>query len=402
VKSLGKVLVIDDEEEICSLIAGTAAGLNMACVATSDPDTFLQALQDGDIRLIVIDLLMPELDGIEILRLLGKQGCKAGIILMSGIGKRVIETAENLATELGLSVVGQLSKPFSILRLEALLQRAPKPIVEIQEKGLGGPEITGLELGVALEQQQFRLEYQPQIEVVTGRCLGMEALVRWEHPRLGRVQPDHFIACAEEAALIDQLTWFVIRQGMTEMGNMSDKEGNPLLLSFNVSVSSLRDLKFPDNLIALADECGVLPKNLILEITESGFISQLSQTLDVLSRLRLKRVRLSIDDFGAGYSMMQQLRHVPANEVKIDRSLMHNLHTDSERIMVEKIIELCRDLDLISVAEGVETQDQFDFLRRKGCDVAQGYFFSKPLAKEPFLKWLEEYQKAPGSYSGRI
>lgn len=222
---------------------------------------------------------------------------------------------------------------------------------------------------------------------MTGRCLGVEALVRWQHPVHGLVVPERFISLAEESDFITDLTWDIINRGVAEMGRVIDKEGNPLSLSFNLSVLSLRDLQFPDMLVALLKRFNVPPEQVILEITETGLIRELSQTLDVLTRLRMKGIRLSIDDFGTGYSMMEQLRNIPANELKIDKSLLLNLHVDNNRVIVQKLIELGHELDVILVAEGVETRLQFDFLRAKSCDIAQGYFFSKPLPKKG-VYWL--------------
>jgi len=386
-----KVLVIDDDLDMCSIIASTAADLGMECIVTTKASEFFEALT-SDVTLIMIDLLMPDTDGIEILRMLGQRRCDAGIVVMSGVGKRVIETAEALATALGLSIAGHLTKPFSIVQLEDMLLCSPKPPAMVPAKDNSIKSFDPSEIWRAVEEEEFVLHYQPQIEVATGRCLGVEALVRWQHPTLGLIYPDRFIALTEEFDLIDKLTWIVIKRGLSEIGAIEDENGKPLSLSFNISVLSLRDLAFPDYFVALINEQGVDPKNIILEITETGLIRELSQTLDILTRLRMKNVRLSIDDFGTGYSMMQQLRHIPANELKIDKSLMQNLHIENNRVVVQKIIELGRELDMISVAEGVETREQLDFLRAKGCDVAQGYLFSKALPKAEFLTWFQTYQ----------
>ena len=220
--------------------------------------------------------------------------------------------------------------------------------------------------------------------------------MRWQRPGVGLVAPDAFIESAEELDLIDDLTWLVMKRGMSEMGGVRDADGEPLSLSFNVSVLSLRHLTFPDNLVAIAGEYGVSPEKLILEVTETGLIRDLSKTLAVLTRLRMRKVRLSIDDFGTGYAMMEQLRLIPANELKIDKSMVDHLDLESQRVVVQKMIELTGALDMVSVAEGVETQEQLEFLRAKGCDMAQGYLFSRPLPKPEFLAWFERYEANRG------
>ena len=389
-----RILILDDDRDIGELVSSAADGLGVECVVTAAADEFFLALTP-DVTLILLDLVMPEVDGVEILRMLGEQGCRAGIIVMSGVGKRIIESAESLAVTLGLAIVDHLVKPFSIAQLEEVLQRSRKPETAQSAKSHTDNSFNAADLTRAVDRQEFILHYQPQIEISTGKCLGVEALVRWQRPGFGLVAPDSFIEFAEELDLIDDLTWLIIRRGMSEMGDVRDRDGEHLSLSFNVSVLSLRHLTFPDNLISIASEYGVSPEKLILEVTETGLIRNLSKTLAVLTRLRMRKVRLSIDDFGTGYAMMQQLRLIPANELKIDRSMVQHLDLESQRVVVQKMIELTSALDMVSVAEGVETHEQLEFLRAKGCDIAQGYLFSKPLPKADFLAWRESYEASP-------
>ena len=386
-----RILILDDDREIGELVSSAAKGLGIECVVTADADGFFLSLTP-DVTMILLDLVMPGVDGVEILRLLGEQGCRAGIIMMSGVGKRIIESAEALATTLGLSVVDHLVKPFSIAQLEGVLKRSRKPEAVHSTKSRIDNPFDVADLSRALDQEEFVLHYQPQIEISTGKCLGVEVLVRWQRPGVGLVAPGSFIEIAEELDLIDDLTWLIMKRGMSEMGDVRDRDGEPISLSFNVSVLSLRHLSFPDNLIAIASEHGVSPEKLILEVTETGLIRDLSKTLAVLTRLRIRKVRLSIDDFGTGYAMMQQLRLIPANELKIDRSMVEHLDLESQRVVVQKMIELTSALDMVSVAEGVETREQLEFLRAKGCDIAQGFLFSKPLTKQQFLAWSESSQ----------
>lgn len=386
-----RILILDDDREIGELVSSAAKGLGIECVVTADADGFFLSLTP-DVTMILLDLVMPGVDGVEILRLLGEQGCRAGIIMMSGVGKRIIESAEALATTLGLSVVDHLVKPFSIAQLEGVLKRSRKPEAVHSTKSRIDNPFDVADLSRALDQEEFVLHYQPQIEISTGKCLGVEVLVRWQRPGVGLVAPGSFIEIAEELDLIDDLTWLIMKRGMSEMGDVRDRDGEPISLSFNVSVLSLRHLSFPDNLIAIASEHGVSPEKLILEVTETGLIRDLSKTLAVLTRLRMRKVRLSIDDFGTGYAMMQQLRLIPANELKIDRSMVEHLDLESQRVVVQKMIELTSALDMVSVAEGVETREQLEFLRAKGCDIAQGFLFSKPLTKQQFLAWSESSQ----------
>jgi EAL domain-containing protein (putative c-di-GMP-specific phosphodiesterase class I)/CheY-like chemotaxis protein len=392
-----RILILDDDAEIGELVSSTAEGLGIECVVTADADGFLLALTP-DVSLILLDLVMPDVDGVEILRVLGEQRCRAGIIVMSGVGKRIIESAESLAVTLGLSIVDHLVKPFSIAQLEEVLKRSRHTEAAQSAKPHIDNSFDAGDLSRAVDRNEFILHYQPQIEIATGKCIGVEALARWQRPGFGLIAPDSFIEIAEELDLIDDLTWLLMKRGMAEMGDVRDQDGEPLSISFNVSVLSLRHLTFPDNLIAIANEYGVSPEKLILEVTETGLIRDLSKTLAVLTRLRMRKVRLSIDDFGTGYAMMQQLRLIPANELKIDKSMVDHLDSESQQVVVQKMIELTSALDMVSVAEGVETREQLEFLRANRCDIAQGYFFSKPIPKPDFLRWFESYE-ASSSFS---
>jgi EAL domain-containing protein (putative c-di-GMP-specific phosphodiesterase class I)/CheY-like chemotaxis protein len=386
-----KILVIDDETDVGEFISAAADALGFECAATTDATAFLEALAP-DTTLILLDLLMPDMDGVELLRLLAERHCKAGIVLMSGVGKRTLESAGQLAQTLGLSIVGHLQKPFRLAQLEEVLNKhaAPKAPPTVK-KDL--QIIQKEELLRALERNEFVLHYQPQIDIATGHVVGLEALVRWQHPDRGLIFPDSFIGRMEELGLIDRLGWVVVSRGMSEVGQFANGDGRAPMLSLNESVYSLHDLKFPDEFVSLAEENGLSPANLTVEITESGLIQQLSKTLDILTRLRMKQVKLSIDDFGTGYAMMQQLKNIPATELKIDKSFVQEMQgNDRDRIMVEKTIEMGHELGMHVIAEGVETQEQLDFLRAKGCDSAQGYLFSRPLPPREMVSWLQTYR----------
>ena len=391
-KTKQRILVIDDENDVGEFISTAAQALGLQCTVTTDAKAFLEALTP-DKTLIMLDLMMPKMDGVELLRLLGKLKCKTGIVLMSGVGKRTLESAGQVAQALGLSIVGHLQKPFRLTELEEVLERHAEPEATSDVKQTPKIVIEKEELQRAIERVEFVLYYQPQIEIATGRVIGVEALVRWQHPERGLIFPDNFIGRMEELGLIDELGWFVMDRGMSEVAQFANGDGIAPMLSLNASVYSLHDLKFPDLLVSLAEKHGISPRGVTIEITESGLIKELSSTLDILTRLRMKQVQLSIDDFGTGYAMMQQLKNIPATELKIDRSFVQDMQVNkSDRIMVLKTIELGHELGLQVIAEGVETQEQLDFLRLKGCDHAQGYLFSRPIPPKEMVNWLASYR----------
>ena len=387
-----RILVIDDEPDVGKFVSAAAQAMGSHCAATTDALTFLKELTP-DITLILLDLMMPGMDGVELLRQLAQQECKAGIILMSGVGSRVLETAEQLAQTLGLSIVGHLNKPFRLKELQNMLAGNIAISALPATGSTAQPVIGDQELRRAIEKDEFVLHYQPQIDIATGNVIGVEALVRWQHSERGLIFPDDFISRLESLGLIDHLGWIVINRGLSEVGQFAEMDGSVPMLSLNVSVLSLRNLKFPDNFISLVKKHHISAANLTIEITETGLIKELSQTLDVLTRLRMKQVQLSIDDFGTGYAMMQQLRNIPATELKIDKSFVQNINLhERDRVMVQKTIEIGHELGMKVIGEGVETQEQFDFLRTNYCDAVQGYLFSRPLAARDLVSWLREYR----------
>lgn len=396
------ILVIDDEADVGEFICAAAAGLGLQCVATTDV-VEIRELYTPHTTLILLDLMMPEVDGIEVLRLLSGLKCEARIVLMSGISKRLLETAEKLGQALGLSVAGHLVKPFRLAELEEALKNHATHHGSAPVKQNHHIAIPDERLRSAMDNHEFVLHYQPQIDIATGKVFGIEALARWQHPEEGLIYPDDFIGRAEAIGIIDELGWMVADRGLSEFKQFADGNHDLPRLAVNVSVHSLRDLDFPDTFLSLMKKHGVPAENVILEITESGLIDQLSRSLDVLTRLRLKNVQLSIDDFGTGYAMMQQLVNIPATELKIDRIFIMNMKANgSDRVMVQKTIEMGHDLGMAVMAEGVETEEQLDFLRLKGCDSAQGYFFSHALPADEMTGWLDAYRSGRLNHSQAI
>ena len=389
--SADRIVVIDDDRVVGEIVSALAKAMGLRCDVTRTPEEFFDRI-GPETSLILLDLVMPEMDGIEILRSLGERNCKARIVLMSGINIRVIETAKKLAQSLGLSVVGHLQKPFPISQLQELLSAniAPEePVDRISEPKITIPDE---DLHRALDRNEFLLYYQPQISMTTGAVTGFEALSRWQHPELGLVYPDHFISRIESLGLMERFGWITAERALKEVKEFSGPIGFHPRLAINISVSSLRDLKFPDIFMNLASKYDFPAERIVLEITESGLM-EFSHALDVLTRLRMRNFQLSIDDFGTGYSMMRQLQNVPAIELKIDKMFVQNMHVNhADLVMVEKIIEMGHDLEMEVTAEGVETEEQFRLLREKGCDGVQGFLFSHALPPAEMMRWLDSYR----------
>ncbi len=383
-----RILVIDDDDVVCGIVAALARTMGFECATTRDPARFVDLITP-DTSFILLDLMMPGMDGIEVLRLLGQLRTTARILLMSGMDKRVLETAEKLAHSLGLPVIGHLQKPVPLEELRDMLEALAtmgEPEALVEPVPLALPDV---ELRQAIEREEFVNFYQPQINLATGQVTGFEALARWRHPQFGLIPPESFIARIESLGLIDRLCWSTAELALKDMRDFGLLESELPRLSVNASMHSLHDLSFPDSFVKMAARYGFPTERIAIEVTESGLARQLSRTLDVLTRLRMKGFKLSIDDFGTGYAMMRQIQNVPATEIKIDKSLVERMHgNDSERVMVEKVIELGHELKMEVMAEGVATQEQFDVLRQKGCDGAQGFLISRPLPGEDLPAWV--------------
>ncbi|HEX7048554.1 MAG TPA: EAL domain-containing response regulator [Gammaproteobacteria bacterium] len=390
-----RLLIMDDDPVIGRTIGLMAESIGMQYRAAVAPEEFFQQLGSWNPTHIVLDLVMPEMDGVEIMRQLADRACKACIIISSGVEGRIRDAARRAAVERNLDVVGVLSKPFKADQLRSLVQkREYSPLARPGRTGNGKRfEVTEGALWTALEQGQFELVYQPKISCATRALVGFEALVRWRHPEIGVIMPDRFIPLAETVGLIDRLTEEVLQQGLCWM---TEIQHGPVLsqglsLAVNLSTRTLVNFQFADQLARLCRDAGFDPTLLTLELTETAAMEDPVLALDMMTRLRMKGIHLSIDDFGTGYSSMLQLSRLPFSEIKIDRSFVMSASWSSEsRTIIKSIVDLGHNLGLKAVAEGVEDEDTLRFLEQIGCDNAQGFLIARPMAGEAAVNWVLE------------
>ena len=247
------------------------------------------------------------------------------------------------------------------------------------------------ELRDAIEQNQLLLHFQPKLEIKTSRIVGVEALVRWQHPRLGLLFPDKFIMAAEQTGLIGPLTNWVLIEALTHCRG-ERRDGIQLRVSVNLSARSLHAPQLPQMIEEVLKATGAKPGQLMLEVTESAIVLDPKHAEENLVALSRIGVGLSIDDFGTGYTSLASIKRLPINEIKIDKSFVTNMLTDKKDAMiVRSVIELGHNLGLTVVAEGVETQEVLDALAALGCDEIQGYFICKPLAYDPLKTWFSTF-----------
>ena len=251
----------------------------------------------------------------------------------------------------------------------------------------------------ALINGRLHMAYQPKVSLADGSLKRVEALVRWDDPELGAVSPSKFVPLAERHGLIDELTQWGLRTTLRQWLNWRH-HGIDTCLAFNISALSLDRLDFPDLVERMCRALDVPTDVLVLELTE-GATQPLIKLMDTLTRFRIKGIGLAIDDFGVGYSTLMQLRQLPFTELKIDRFFVTDLATSNEsRLIARSIIELAHGLGLVTTAEGVETVEQLRILRDLGCDVAQGYLMSRPLAPEALGDWVKDFAKRWPAMSG--
>ncbi len=252
----------------------------------------------------------------------------------------------------------------------------------------------------ALEKEEFVVYLQPQIDLVSRRIIGAEALVRWQHPDLGLVFPTEFIGLAEETGLIVPIGDWVLRRVCT-LGNQWKQKGLPsICVSVNLSARQFQQRNLVNRIAQILSETGLDPNSLGLEITESIAMKNADFTISALNEMKKMGIHLSLDDFGTGYSSLSYLKRFPLETLKIDRSFVRDITTDpNDAAIVRAVIALAHSIKLSVVAEGVETEGQLSFLKTHGCDQVQGYYFSHPLSEENFLNLLKEFPSAGGSHT---
>lgn len=246
----------------------------------------------------------------------------------------------------------------------------------------------------AIKNNEFIIHYQPQIDINSGKIIGMEALVRWNHPIQGIIPPIRFIPLAEETGLILPLGDFVLKKAC-EQTILWEKSGyGKINIAVNLSARQFDQKNLVEKIDAVLKETGLTPRQLEIEITESTAMKDLDQTVEVLKSLRKMGVRISLDDFGTGYSSLNYLRQLPIDTIKIDKTFVNNItNNDNEKAVARAIITLAHNMELNVVAEGVENNNQLSFLIDEQCDIIQGFLFSKPLSPEQFEELLIKYEK---------
>ena len=394
-----RILVIDDDSFMRQVVATGLHSLGVGQVfAAADGSEAIGQLAQARPDVVICDLNMPGMDGVEFLRHLAERSFLGGLLIFSAEDELIRRTAQDLAREHGLNLLGSLSKPVKMEELGDVLTRYQQfeagPVVHSPKR------YEKDELRRAIVNNEVVPYFQPQVDTTTGQCTGVEALARWLHPEDGLVAPGLFVPLAEETGLISALTESIFRQSVQAAFRFQELDPR-VRLSVNLSTLALQRTWLPDMLTEQAESYGVPPSRITLEVTESNVIANLALSLEVLTRLRLRGFGLAIDDFGTGYASMQQLRKIPFTELKIDKSFVHPVDDDgAAAAILESSIALGKRLQLSIVAEGVETEAEWDRVVGLGCNVVQGWYKAKAMPEEELIAWLGEHQPAPQADGG--
>ncbi len=385
------VLVTDDSltqrqyaKELCQDL-----GVSSLYDAANGVDA-LEVLDANNVDVILIDLEMPIMDGVELIRSIALKKLNSSVIILSAKDPILIASVGTMAEADGLHVIGTFQKPLlpDVLQC-SLLRFIQDHKASTEPKKTNDNEVTALELSQALANRELTLAFQPKLTTHGLLLRGVEALARWRHPTKGMISPAVFIELAERHGMIDTLTHYLLEEAFKHKRSWQ-QFGLRFHLAFNLSPLSLADADLVDWLCKIADDYGIAPADITFEVTENALLGELASAIRTLARLRLKGFHIAIDDYGTGFANAQQLSRVPATELKIDRSLVHNAAVrPQQKTILASTVDLAKNLKLTTVAEGVETEEDYKILLELGVDLVQGYYFAKPLFPDDLLAWVK-------------
>jgi EAL domain-containing protein (putative c-di-GMP-specific phosphodiesterase class I) len=390
-------MVLDDDPVMLRILPIQLRNFGLRAKGFTDIVTFddgasaLQRLRDepGSIGLILCDLQMPQMDGVEFVRYLAEIGYGGFLVLLTGEDEQILSTVRNLALAHGLAVIGALRKPVYPDALQAVLGA----IDDVDRAPLAARRQLARHDALLERLPKVAVEawYEPLISLASGAILGFEALARWPDPEFGLVSPTNLPPHLMTPTEVGRFTHEVLSQALLQLAAWS-AEGRGWSVSVNVAAGMFSDVALPDRIRDLAHGLGAPLDRLTLEVTEKEVLTQSRVQLETASRLRLKKVGLSVDDFGTGYSSLATLRDFPFNELKIDRSFVTGSATNPRlRTLMEANLKMASDLKVRTVAEGIESVDELLLARRYGCDVGQGFLFSPALPADAVVEWARSW-----------
>jgi EAL domain-containing protein (putative c-di-GMP-specific phosphodiesterase class I)/FixJ family two-component response regulator len=390
------VLVVEDHDFQRRVARNMLAQLEVReVVEAKDGHEALNTLRNASpgVDVVLCDLQMPGMDGIEFIRRVAEERLSPSVIVVSGLESNLLTSVETMARGYGIKMLGAIEKPVTAQKLANLLAR--------HRAGSADPAPASLNLtGEAAERALTRGEivpyFQPKVDFETQEIIGFEALARWQHPEHGLLSPGLFLHLFDGNHLHARFTQSVMCRAMAHFADWR-KDGHQFSLALNFSLKYLEDSGVAENIIQYAGEAGVPSTALILEITESLATTQYVRVLENLARLRMHGFGISIDDYGTGYSSVQQLSRIPFTELKLDQSFVSGAASKPAlRAILESALQLAGKLKLRTVAEGIEREEEWLLLKSLGCEYAQGYYISIPMPGDAVSEWARDWMGSVG------
>ncbi|MFC5699477.1 EAL domain-containing protein [Pseudomonas sp. GCM10022186] len=389
------ILVLEDEpfQRLVAVTALRQLGLGRIHEAADGADALAVLDACGGVDIVLCDLRMAGMDGLEFLRRASQSGLVRSVILSSAVEPELRQATHALARCLDLEFLGDLGKPFDLQRAGQMIERhkrlqPTRPVPSVDQEP---PMLDEILLG--LEQGEFEAWYQPKVHLQSGALHGAEVLARWRHPRRGVLSPGQFLPAMEAHGLIDRLFWQLFQQGLALQQELA-RNGRQVNLAFNLQPHQLGGSDIATRVGQVLEEAGLPGEGLTFELTETGLLEAPAASLESLVRLRLMGCGLAMDDFGAGYSSLDRLCELPFSQVKLDGAFVGKLQNQPRSgAIISSAVALAEAMDLSLVVEGVETAEQRERLLSLGCELAQGFLFSRPLDPERFRALLAESTK---------
>jgi EAL domain-containing protein (putative c-di-GMP-specific phosphodiesterase class I)/ActR/RegA family two-component response regulator len=384
------VLLVDDSVTILNYVNKVleqSYDIQHIHTASSAPEAMQILRQSSQINLLFLDLNMPNVDGIQLLSQISELGFKGYVVIMSGVSTQIISSVESLARNFGLNYIGTLLKPIHELDFQYIIDK----IGGSRQKNSPNESLKVYEIIRAIKNNDIEVLYQPQVNLTTRSFMGVEALCRMNHPRLGMVSPDRFIDKAEESELIVHITLAVLKRSMGDWKKWA-QSGLDIKLSVNVSPIALQQVEFADTVFMLLEEYDMPAHNLCIEITEGVVATNHAQELMNLNRLNMRGVEIALDDFGQKHSTIERLQSLPLTYLKLDKSyFIDNKDSMNQLALINSSISVAKDLNIKTIAEGVENNQVMSLVTEMGCDFGQGYYIGCPMAAKKIFNWQREW-----------
>ncbi|CAB3682858.1 EAL domain-containing response regulator [Trinickia soli] len=385
-----RILVVDDEPFVLKVLVRQLSQLGYQEVLSYEhAQDALEVLQrdDHQVDVVFTDLQMPGMDGVEFLRQLVQRGYDGEVVLVSGEDARILKSAEKLAYSRGLRVLGSLAKPATREQLQQSLRGDALAEPDGEQPGSYPPDA----LRTAIAAGQLITCYQPQVAFATGEVTGVEAKIGWMHPRDGLVTVEPMLGGVEYYGVLNDLTRTLLPTALEQAAQWQHL-GDDFRVGVNLSMDDLAALDFPDFIVDAAARARFPLSRLVLEINETRMTRDRLISLDVLTRLRLKRISLLIDDFGTGQSSLAHLRDIPFDELKLDGGFVHGASRDASlNAIVKASLLLARQLNMRTIAQGIDDPEDWNVLRAMSCEVAQGNFVGPPMLGDALPQWARTW-----------